>query len=165
MHTYDPQGRVIKKRCLIRLGDLIQHTTLHREYDYYNQLTVDALPHGLTLRYVYDDLGRLIKLSLPEGSVNYTYAGDSLAEIKREGTLSYQHLITQHDEASNPTAVKLAGQAGTLDYTYDLMDRPIAVSTASWEESLQYEAYQLAQRICRDSTGQVTCQYQYDARQ
>ena len=150
---------------MLSTEDRINGTAINRTYDEYDQLISDTLPYGHSLSYEYDLLGNVKQVALPDQSkVIYSRQGNRLLSVSREGTLTYSHTYTSYDESSNPTNILLAANAGTLQVDYDLLNRPLEIRSANWQETLDYEHHLLKQRTSKDTFGEAISSYTYDAR-
>ena len=78
--------------------DALNQTVTLREYDLHNRMTCDLLANGHPLRYTYDGLGRILTLTLPDGtSIQYTYDACHLRKVERCSHRPYQHQYTAYD--------------------------------------------------------------------
>lgn len=146
--------------------DKINRTAIHRTYNAYDQLKSDTLPSESTLTYAYDYLGNVRQITLPDQTkIRYKRKGDRLLEIQREGPLAYSFNYTKYDPSSNPTRMRLPAKAGKLRIDYDLINRPINISSPQWEETLKYDAQLLDNCTLHDTFGKTVSSYTYDARE
>ena len=97
------------------------------------------MSNGLVLKYEYDRLGRIVNIIYPDASsVAYVYQGSNLVHIIRkdpQGQQIYAHDY-DYDLSGNVVKAKLAGQAGTIDYTYNLLNQPTRIAAPTWEERI-----------------------------
>jgi RHS repeat-associated protein len=127
-YTYDAKDHPVF------IEDHIRKTASKRVYDGYGRLTSETLDHGQTLTTAYDALDRPISVTLPDAStIQYQYNALYLTAVKRG---AYTHRYEQYDLAGNVSIEHLAGQAGTIKYTYDLLERAISTITSHREERL-----------------------------
>ncbi len=150
---------------LIRSDDRLLNTTLHRTYDAKGRLLTEQLPDNFTLSHEYDAQGRCIGLKLPDHSfISYTYDALHLRSVTRctpSGNASYTHRFTEYDLDGNPLSEELICDLGSLNRTYDLADRPTALTTPYFTHDI----------LCYDAVGNIltsrlhneTLHYTYDA--
>lgn len=151
---------------LVRAQDEINGTAVHRTYTFHDELNRETLPAGHTLAYSYDYLGKIRRITLPDGTkIRYEREGDRLVEIQREGPLSYSFGYTKYDQMSNPTQMRLPAQAGNLKMDYDLLNRPTSIRSSHWKETLEYEKQLLESCTLHDAFGKTVSTYTYDARE
>ncbi len=98
---------------------LIVDNLLSREhklyYNEYRELIKEELGHGLPISYDLDDLGRILKVTLPDqSSFDYTYEGSRIRTLSRN---DFIHKYVDYNFDSNPLESTLAsGQKLTIDY-------------------------------------------------
>lgn len=127
-YSYDAKDRPIQ------IVDHVQGTISTREYDLYGRLISETLDTGLTITNAYDALDRLTCITLPDQTtIEYQYNALYLTAVKRG---EYTHYYDHYDLAGNASLEHLAGQAGTIEYAYDLLQRPISINSPYRHESL-----------------------------
>lgn len=121
------------------IEDHVQKTVTKRIYDTYGRLTSETLDHGQTITTAYDALDRPTSITLPDNtSIQYQYNALYLTAVTRG---NYTHRYENYDLAGNVASEHLAGDAGTIKYTYDLLERPIStVSPHRQEQLLSFDA-------------------------
>jgi RHS repeat-associated protein len=162
-YTYDKKDRPI----LIK--DFIHKTTTERIYDSNDCLLAEKLDNGISLTYIYDQLDRLLSVTLPDQSaIRYRYNAHRLLSIERikEDKIAYTHHYTHYDLADNLIEESLLGQAGSIYYQYDLLQRPVSVKAPHWQESIPKEGFDaignLLKRKVKDKQGKLANTYTYD---
>ncbi|QJS10814.1 RHS repeat protein [Streptomyces argyrophyllae] len=122
VHRYNAEGLVVEET------DPLGHVT-RTEWDEYGAHPVAVTdPLGHTTRYTYDDAGRLVRLSLPDGSdARAVYNTLGLpTEVTEPGGALWRHT---YDERGNLlTTVDPLGAESR--YTYDPVGRPTAITNA-----------------------------------
>lgn len=159
-YRYDPKGRLEDLRSsdgsvhyiyeydradnCIKIVDSIHHQANERAYDPFNYLRKEILGNGLTNLYEHDFLGRLTKLTLPDNSkVEYIYEGPCLTQVQRLSSSDqplYQHRYVAFNPNLKPLKAELIGQVGTVEYTYDLLNRPTKITSQPYEELISYDS-------------------------
>lgn len=154
-HTYDPLGRLATLKSSdntvsyayhydannnpVQIDDLIHSTTTKRTYDTQGRLSKEQQAHGLVMQYAYDDLGRPLQITLPDNTVlAYRYKGSFMREVSRcdaGQNTRYKHTYENFDLAGQLTHAILINQT-PLDYQYDQLGRPIAITTNHWHEKM-----------------------------
>lgn len=127
----------------VRSHDRILQQTTERAYDRRNHLTKETLGNGLSTDYTYDLAGRLSQLTLPDGSgVEYIYRGPCLAQVLRLSDtkeVKYSHTYESYNSNRRPLKETSIGQAVTLNFSYDLLDRLTRQQSNFMEETLTYD--------------------------
>jgi RHS repeat-associated protein len=148
---YDPSGQVVRQQAQVMVdGKPIREYSLVRTYNKRGLLSSETeLPHGKTIKFIYDKNKRLIQKEKPDGiSLIYTY--DFLGRIdtlkSSDDTIFYQYCYDLHDNAIkiidfvNSTDQKLMydvydrllheeiSPGVTLQYEYDKLDRLIKMT-------------------------------------
>lgn len=162
-YTYDVKDNPIL------VTDAIHGTATQRSYDKHNRLQSETLDTGLTLAYTYDQLDRPLTMTLPDQStIQYVYNAHNLTAVNRirDGQLLYSHQYTGYDQAGNLLQVQLPGQAGTISYQYDILQRLISTQAPNWQETVPADGYDavsnLLQRQVIDAQGTLDYVYTYD---
>lgn len=183
-HTYDSLGRLVRyqgsdgsiddhyiydlNNHILSCIDNISKTATNCTYDLNGRMLTEQLGNGLLLQYAYDRMGRVTQLQLPDSSsIYYHYEGSFLKKVSRFSPTQeklYEHTHTAFDLAGRLTEAKLVGDAGTVSYSFDLMQRPTEISSAHWQESARSydKAGNLISRTINDAIGSQACHYQYD---
>lgn len=152
----------------IRTDDLIKELKTNREFDSFNCMKSESLPHGLKVDFTYDPFGKLIKLILPDQTaISYCYQGSILKTIDRhmrDGTVNYSHQYNQYDLSGKILEEKTIFNGSKLTYGYSLCGNLIKSSSPFFtEEEMQYDAKgNLLKRNFKDSLGVLNESYQYD---
>lgn len=158
-YQYDDKGNISA------ICDRLTGAVSSRQYTPSNQLSVDKLATGYTLKYDYNQRGQKEKLLLPDGSsVAYAYQGRLLKEIHRlnqEKALCYSHIYQAYNNGK-VERVQLAGGFGELRYQYDEAGKLESLSSPYWSEKIKYNSsgYMAASAI-EDSAGAHTSAYSY----
>lgn len=176
-YTYDGLGRISSIRSsdrtisyalaydnndnLLEAIDEIHQGSIQRTYNAYNQLCSETFPNNQTLNYSYDKAGRLIQLTLPDGSIiKSDFEGLLPQSIQRA---DYKHKYLAFDCNLNPTQVELADHT-LMNISYDLLDRPIHITSPHFEEKLTFTQNLLSEKKLKDNTGELTSHFTYNAR-
>lgn len=168
-HEYDEKGRLVhhysvdfdysyeydRNDRLTRAGKTV------RKYDVHGMMIEETLENGLSLRYRYDQAGRLNRLTLPdETMISYGYAGPFLKSVRRGG---YEHIYEAYDRAGNLLKAALAGSGGTVEYRYDLAYRLSDVEHEKWGQKNTYDAVgNVMEYTLRDMHGDYAVRLRYD---
>lgn len=150
---------------LLEVADHIHNSTTYSTYDTRNALITETLGNDLTLKYVYDSLGRLTSITYPDQTdCRYTYNGNLIKTVSRQThDRNYTHTYDTYDLAGHPIVSTLIGQAGTIHSFYDLLGRIIKIEAPGWKSSLTYDAVgNLIDQQIDDSLGQNSCSYTFD---
>ena len=158
-YTYDLNNNVLS------VLDKLTQTVTQREYDPNNRMTTEILANALALSYGYDGLGRLLHVTLPDGSgVTYAYDGVHLKAVSRISERPYQHQYTLYDLSG--ALLKEISPVGEIAYTWDLMKRPRDIRSFHFTETIPEEGYDavgnLLQKTRKDIECTTHCQYTYD---
>lgn len=118
----------------VSIEDHVQKTVSNRLYDIYGRLISETLDNGYTLAIKYDALDRPTSITLPDQTtIHYQYNALYLTAVKRG---DYTHFYEDYDLAGNVSKEQLTGQAGTIQYIYDLLQRPISTASPHRQETL-----------------------------
>lgn len=164
-YGYDPNGNVLQ------VDDRKESTSTLRTYDGSNRIVFEKLGNDITLRYQYDGFGRVLQLTLPDQSaIRYSYNPVSLETVTRidtEGKSRYQHVYKDYDLTGHAARGILAGKAGEVSYTTDLMGRPLTMTSAHFSEIIAPQGYDavgnLLEKEVLNTSGKTHCHYQYDS--
>lgn len=125
------------------VDDLVHQTSTRRVYNPHSQIEEETLGHGLTMKYAYDNTGRLALLTLPdERQVAYAYDPYRLKKVERlgvNGCTLYTHVYDAYDQLGSLLEATMIGNVGKLKQEKDLLNRVVAIRTTQWKETL--EAY------------------------
>lgn len=152
-HTYDPLGRLkilfSSDKSIyylyhydandnpIQADDLVLNRSTIRIFDSNNKLIEESLAHGFAIKYKNDLLGRPMQVVLPDqSSIHYQYHGCLLEQISRYDALcelKYTHRYLEYDLEGHILKMSLPGNSGELSTSYDLLGRPLVISTNSWK--------------------------------
>jgi RHS repeat-associated protein len=162
-YCYDAKDNIIK--C----EDLILHTATEKNFDSYNRLESESIGEHFSLNYSYDALDRLQTISFPDKtSVEYTYQANQLKAVTRlkNGGTVYTYLYKTYDNAGNVLKVHLPGNAGSISYQYDLLERIHETTAPHWKETIPEDGYDaegnLLERYVEDINGALNYTYTYD---
>ncbi len=157
-------------------GNVIQTTdrdgfTICRSFDNANRLATETV-HGKTTQYQYDGLGRITRLTLPDGSViASTYDPAFLKTVKRidpQGRVLYQHQCESYDLSGHLLKATRIANAGEVTYTRDKLFRVRSALSAQFSEIVPEEGYDKAGNLLslthQDAIGEVACHYTYGSR-
>lgn len=136
-YSYDAQG------LPIFVENKISGRTTQRVYSPEGYLLSEKFENGLLIQFSYDRIGRITSCIYPDGSeVRYTYNPLFLSKTERirEGKTVYSSSYEQFDLSGVPKTIRLPKNGGTIDLTYDLLDRPLQVAYPHYVESeIQYD--------------------------
>ncbi len=122
---YDSMNRPITTREALGLPE--QKTTKVL-YNNKGQKATFVKPDGQTISYSYDSLGRLLTLKSSDQTIHYSYHYDKNHNlVKVDDHISGKASLKSYDLSSHITSDTL-GNGLTLNYTYDLLGRPIEIS-------------------------------------
>lgn len=162
-YTYDVKNNPV------RIEDKVHETATIRSYDKLDRLTLETLDTGFTLAYTYDSLDRPLIITLPDQTeIRYVYNGHYLARIDRvkNNQVAYSHSYTKFDKAENLLGMDLPGQAGAIEFEYDLMQRLTTVKAPHWQEIIPPNGYDAAGNLLKrqvsDTKGTIDYRYTYD---
>ncbi|NGX39840.1 MAG: tRNA3(Ser)-specific nuclease WapA [Chlamydiae bacterium] len=103
--------------------DHVNELTGSREYDAKGNLIKEQFLNGHALTSEYDDMGRRIKLTLPDQSnIYYKWGPKYLDEIQRitsKERFNYRHRFIQYNMAGFPTKQRLSEGFGELSFEMD----------------------------------------------
>src|ERR1700722_20011825 len=117
---YDSTGQLI--HCTEAKGTHEQKDT-HHVYNSFGQKESTIWPNGITLNYVYDDLGRLISEASSDQSIYYSYAYDIKDRLlSSKDNIQNTETLRAYDTYGRMISETLANGA-ILRYQYDLLDR------------------------------------------
>jgi RHS repeat-associated protein len=155
-------------------------------YDPRGQLNTILYPNGSIVRYVYDSSNRLSHLICPQGIVRYAYhsASNTLTQIilpngsttdftydfsrrvasiahKRSNGKLIQAFYYEYDSKGNITKTVRgdSSQKNSIVYSYDKLDRLVAVESSSGIEKFSYDPF--GNRLSRETSSGIEI-YQYD---
>ena len=184
-HTYDAFGRLKtitsqdasiacsytynNRHQVIEVKDGNDQQVNACSYDTTGRLKREVLGNGLVIAYDYDRLGRVKELSLHDGStVKYLYDAAYLKEVQRykNDKLLYQHRNELHDQTGALLQSTLIGNAGTLQYTYDLLGRCKQIKNPHWSQEVPHAGFDAIGRLVamtvKDAAGAIPYQFEYD---
>ena len=177
-HTYDEMGRLESLKSSdgtvhyfyhydansnpVKIDDLIKGISTKCIYEQ-GRLIEETLSNGLSLKYTYDRIGRLLQLTFPDHtSIVYSYNGNQSQSISRlddTKDLSYIHAYNQWDLSGHLISSTLPGMAGLINYGYDLLGRLKSINHPHYQESLNYDPIGcLIERVQQD----IPFRYTYD---
>lgn len=162
-YEYDDQQRLVK------IYDLLHDTCQYREFDAFNQLSMES--DGLSqTHYQYDLLGRCTEIILPDQSgINYHYANNQLFSVERfsKDRLSlYSHKYFYDQETGQLQLSQLIKNVGELHYGYDKSGNLKHIISPWWSEeyspSSLDENGRLISRTLRDPKSRMNFEYGYN---
>ncbi|CUI18108.1 rhs family protein (plasmid) [Candidatus Protochlamydia naegleriophila] len=160
IYHYDLQGH------LLGIHDAIHNKQQKRSYDCLGRLVEENLGNQLILRYRYDPFDRIKNLIFPDGSsIHYTYNAFRLTHVERlskdEKSL-YTCQIPEYDWCGRIRSRQLP--FGTVDYTYDLLGRPLSIQGPEWSQQIhRYDGSgNLLSQSIQDTDGKWSEQFGYD---
>ncbi len=123
----------------IQIDDLIQHTTLQRTYNPFNELIDELTPYNHRMHWDYDQQGHCTQIQLPDhSSIHYDYDGQHLTKIRRHAPhITYEHTYI-HDINGHIAQEQLILNQGIQTTTRDLLERPIAQSSPYHHHTTHY---------------------------
>lgn len=165
-YDYDRLGRVLQRLVVgqqpvdymyDRAGNLIRAATtgaaVDYSYDARNQTTTLGRSNGVTSRFIYDELGRLIELNHSKGTatlISQAYSYDAVGNRVSYTTTSGQPMITQpatseYDAGNrllrrgattfsyddNGNLISAGGPQGATNYTWDPRNHLRSITTAA----------------------------------
>lgn len=146
----------------ISIRDLIHNTITHKIYDINDRLIEEKLGNGLSISYTYDQLSRPMTTTLPDQTViSYSYQANQLKKVTY-GHFTHEYL--SYDQADNLLSAKLIGNAGIVNYSYDLLNRQKEILHPKWSETIdQFDRMgNLLQKTIDDKAGTLTSRFCYD---
>lgn len=157
-YTYDANFNVVQ------VEDLVQKTKTQRTFDANNRLTQEILANDLCMQYLYDGLGRTVKITLPDQStIDYLYDSHHLSKILRGAyTYSYQ----KYNLGGLLEKAQMIGQAGPIEYVQDSSRRLINLMTPLWKEEIPSQGFDkvgnLIKKVVTNLYETIVCQFSYD---
>ena len=149
----------------IEIADLIHHTLLKREYDFFGQLLQETNSYDLTSTWQYDHYGRCTVYTLPDlSSIVYFYQGGHLIELSRlssNGTSLYIHHYRDFDPNGHVIEEEFIHNIGTQHTTHDLLERPSHQSSLWLSQTVSYGPSSLVTEIHNSLVGDKA--YTHDA--
>jgi RHS repeat-associated protein len=124
---------------LIGIEDLVHGTQTRRTYDENGLLVEEQLGNGLRLGCTYDQAGRQVSQSYPDGSeVFFERDAWGLAAL-RYGP--YTHIYADKNGWGQALVHDLPGKAGSLRHSYDELGRPLEQEHPQWRAGLVEEGF------------------------
>lgn len=134
-------------------------------HDQANRRTRSTDQDGFAVRYEYDALGRLWKLTDADGVPWVIYGYDGAGRLAREDKGNGAATVYAYDAIGRIARVENRGVGGAVQsffqYGYDLMDRPDTLTTAEGVTRFEYDLLDQL-RVVRLPDGRVI-RYDYDA--
>lgn len=125
---------------LIKSQDLITGTSTSRILDPKGRILEERLGSGLTLKNVYDSIGRRTDLILPDATfINYAYDALNLRKIIRkdgQGFMLYTHLYKEYDLSGNLLCSDLSGNLGEVLFNIDPLGRTFTVRSPYFSQQI-----------------------------
>jgi len=143
--------------------DHVHQITHKRAYNAHKQVTQD-----FDVLLTYDNLKRLKRLTLPDGSsVRYKYGSGKLSDVVRYSSIQeelYRHSYKAVDLKDRVHKSTLIGKAGALQYTWDRKDRCIAIDSSHWSEAITSidAADNIKELSITDGAGTLDSTFNYD---
>lgn len=126
----------------VTILDHVEGVKIEREYNLFGELLLETNSSGLTSRWVYDELGRITSLILPDGSsIKYVHEGSHLRRVERksrEGRVRSRHTYTKFDCNGRVAEEELILGMGVVTTTHDLLERPIKQTSPYLTHSVSY---------------------------
>lgn len=183
-HTYDDLGRLKTMHSSDKtvhykyhydlnnnpelVEDLVHNTSTLKKFDTQNRMKSELQSHDLELKFEYDRLSRPIRVTLPDNSaIAYSYHASLLKTVSRLdifGNPLYEHRYDEFDKSGHLISSTLPGQAGTINYQYDLLGRLTEATAPQWQETLShYDAVgNLLEKHLKDFIGDTPSSYAYN---
>jgi RHS repeat-associated protein len=160
-YTYDKNNNILSVLDVLR-GE---YTT--RKYDPNNRLTTEILGNGIILEYVYDSLGRIIQMNLPDQSnIIYKYNVKNLSQISRVHRNSEYILNYRYDLSGKLVNISLPNNKGAISYSFDNSLRLSSIHSPYYTQLIPEGGYdpcnQLLQFDHSDNLGTVSHRFNYD---
>ncbi len=115
-----------------------------REYSIEGNLLSEQFENGLKVEYRYDRMNRIIKYICPDGSsIKKTYNPIYLSKTERikNGEIVYEARFENYDLNGAPKCIQFPKNSGTLYLEYDLMGRPVELSSNHYrEKQISYDS-------------------------
>lgn len=161
-YTYD----VMDNPILVE--DALYKTKTAKTYDIQGRLIEELQSNGYTVRYSYDQAGRISRFTYPDASsVSYDYDGSRINAIRRFSPAnleSYHFEALEYDLRGKLKKGIFPLNAGAFEISYDIMGRTTNIDSTHWCE--QINNYDLAgnmlDRTIQDPTGILTESFSYD---
>ena len=152
-----------------RLGDLKaavdekQNLRVEREVDPFGNVTCEVFPHGAKVTKTYDDLSRLLSLTIAgHGQVRYAYDPMFLREVERvsaQGSALYKHAFEEYDLDGNLTQEYLIGNLCAVAYATDVRGQKTQIASPYFSQECKYDS---VQNLVSSTTDRAESRYQYD---
>jgi RHS repeat-associated protein len=161
-YEYDRKGN------LLRAVDLRTGKATVREYDVEGRISKETLENGLSLSCLYDRMGRLTDVRLPDRSgVAYRYCNSRLQQVARfspSGEEKYAHTYAEYDGNGKVLTEKLALHGGIRKASYNILGRLKLLDAEVWKEKIEtYDAVgNILHRTIEDAVGKQSDGYAYD---
>ena len=154
-YTYDLHDNIIV------VNDHVHNRILHRSFDNWSRLEREEFAPEIVLQYAYDAQDRITSMILPNGStVTYTYDPFHLRKIQRHAQQTYECECLYNWQ----NLIQIRSPSGSIDYTYDLLGRTIAIQTPHWASYLEEfdPAGNLLKMKQKDPSGTFDSHFAYD---
>ena len=157
-YEYDTMDRLTKLN--LPNGKFLEYT-----YDSGHRRSEMADQDGFATKYFYDNAGRLKELRNASDAPVISYAYDTAGRLVREDKANGTYSAIEYDAAGRVARIEHRDSGDNLqsffEYSYDALDRPISVATASGATSLGYDA--AGQLVRVELPGGRVIEYTYDA--
>lgn len=126
LFEYDSLGRLVTLINAAETPDEKRHTT---HYNAYGEKDVYTKPDGVSLRYTYDALGRLVDFTASDSSFHYQYTYDAMSRpIVVKDLVLNRSSVRLYDRFGNTTQETLANDLIVkMDYTLEGQIKTIAL--------------------------------------
>ena len=125
---------------LSEIEDLINKTSLHRNYNPFGEVTSQTTTHKTS--WTYDQNGRVKTLTLPDQSqIQYTYFENTLRKVSRlspSGKELYSHNYTKFDPNKHVEEEQMIYNLGKIISTRNLLERPTQMTSPYHTYTLSY---------------------------
>ncbi|NGX60294.1 MAG: putative deoxyribonuclease RhsC [Chlamydiae bacterium] len=178
--SFDALGRLVKQQSS---DETVHNTFLYQDkgktlvakdhihgriwkriYNRFGELISEETPHGAIQTWTYDNAGRCILHTLPDGSsIAYAHSAlhmDQVIRQSKQNEILYRHTYSRFDENGHVAEEECIHSLGTLYTHHDLLERPKSTTTPWHRASINYGPSGLVTR--RENSFFHDKDYQYD---
>ncbi|NGX42582.1 MAG: tRNA nuclease WapA [Chlamydiae bacterium] len=160
-YTYDKNGNLLSS------NDANNNCPFTRTVDEKGNMTSENLGNGIHLKYSYDPLDRLERMTLPdESTIEYAYDALRLRSVERKGSCGNHKIEFSCCLSGRVKEISLPDQLGCVQFEYDQALRPIKISSPYWSQHVPKGGYDergnLTKVTYHDCVGICTSNYRYD---